>query len=184
MSHAGRLRADGWSITVPGAERLTAERLCYEYAHRVYRFAAMVARGDVEADDLAQEALIRAIRKLDRFDPQRGTIEAWLWRIVVNTARDAGRMAGRRRALWARLTEDRLAAPSTESVALDRLTDTELVRAVRGLPARDRALIALRFGADLDYAAVGRPLGLSAAAATMALRRAMAKLRIELEEKP
>ncbi len=169
---------------MPDLERLTAERLCRDYAHRVYRVAAMVARGDVEAEDLAQEALIRAIRKLDQFDPRRGTIDAWLWRVVVNAARDAGRIAGRRQALWLRLTEDRMAVPSTESLAIDNLTDAELLSAVRRLPARDRALIALRFGADLDYVAVGRALGLTAAAATMALRRALARLRTELEEKP
>jgi DNA-directed RNA polymerase specialized sigma24 family protein len=50
------------------------------------------------------------------------------------------------------------------------------------LPARDRLLIALRFGADLDYAAVGLASGLTAAAATMAVRRAIAKLRNHLED--
>lgn len=183
MSATGGPRAQSWSQSVP-EERLTPEELCHQYANRVYRFATMVAGGDVEAEDLAQEALMRAIRKLGRFDPQRGSIETWLWRIVVNAARDCGRVAGRRRALWLRLIEDREEAPGTESLALDNLTDAELLRAVRRLPARDRAVIGLRFGADLDYIAVGRELGLTAAAATMALHRALVRLRKELEERP
>lgn len=169
-------------MTEPVDPPLTPELLCARYAPRVYRFAAMVARGDVEAEDLAQEALIRAIRKLSRFDPTRGTAEAWLWRIVMNTARDAGRVAARRHALWERLVTQRQELPMTESVALGRLDDRDLLQAVRRLPARDRSLIALRFGADLDYAAVGLASGLTAAAATMAVRRAIAKLRNYLED--
>ena len=57
-----------------------AAELCELYAPRVYRFAAMVSRGEVEADDLAQDALERAIRRLGTFDPARGTIDACLWR--------------------------------------------------------------------------------------------------------
>ncbi len=56
-------------------EPLTAETLCSRYAERVYRFAAMVARNDIEAEDIAQEALERSVRKLGQFDTRRGTRE-------------------------------------------------------------------------------------------------------------
>ena len=48
------------------AAGLTAEELCRQYAERVYRFAAMISRGETEAEDLAQDALERAIRSLPR----------------------------------------------------------------------------------------------------------------------
>jgi RNA polymerase sigma-70 factor (ECF subfamily) len=160
---------------------LTPEGLCAEYAGRVYRFAAIVAKGDVEAEDLAQEALLRAIRHLRSFQASRGSVENWLWRIVVNAARDAGRVAARRMALWERLTTVQLHAEGVESLALRRLTDRELLLAVRTLPKRDRAILALRYGADLDYPTVGKILGLRPHAATMATRRALIKLRMHLE---
>jgi len=141
----------------------------------------MVARGNAEAEDIAQEALLKAIRKLDAYDPARGSIEAWLWSIVVSAARDAGRAAGRRLALWERLTrlpEQSESIETIESIVLD----AQLLDAVRGLPSRDRTLIALRFGAGLDHAASGAAVGISAAAATMALRRALHHLRRRLEE--
>jgi len=150
----------------------------------VFRFAAMVARGNAEAEDIAQEALLKAIRKLDAYDPARGSIEAWLWSIVVSAARDAGRAAGRRLALWERLTrlpEQSESIETIESIVLDRIADAQLLDAVRGLPSRDRTLIALRFGAGLDHAASGAAVGISAAAATMALRRALHHLRRRLE---
>jgi RNA polymerase sigma-70 factor (ECF subfamily) len=181
MSEADVLPAPDWLVREPD-EVLTPEDLCSRYGHRVYRFAAMVARGEVEAEDLAQEALIRAIRNLRNFDSRRGTMDTWLWQIVMSSARDAGRVSGRRRALWDRLVSERRDFASTETLALERLQDSQLLSAVRRLPVRERALIALRFGADLDYAAVGRACGLTPAAATMAVRRALARLRVQLED--
>lgn len=161
---------------------LEADELCRTYAQRVYRFAAMVARGNAEAEDIAQEALLKAIRKLDAYDARRGSVESWLWSIVVSVARDAGRAAGRRLALWERLSRVPHESESVESIVLERLSDTQLLEAVRKLPSRDRTLIALRFGAGLDYAATGAAVGISAAAATMAVRRALHTLRGQLEE--
>ena len=80
-----------------------ADRLVEAYWERAYRFAAMVTRSDQESADIAQDALLKVLRQLDRFDPEQGTFESWLWRIVLNVARDAGRAAGRRQALLDRL---------------------------------------------------------------------------------
>jgi DNA-directed RNA polymerase specialized sigma24 family protein len=81
--------ADRLSASEP-AISLSAGELCERYAARVYHFASMVAGSDLEAEDLAQSALERALRGLPRFDSRKGQVEAWLWRIVVNVARDAG----------------------------------------------------------------------------------------------
>ena len=110
---------------------LTAEVLCARYAPRVYRFAAMVAAGDVEAEDLAQDALVRAIRNLGRFDARRGSVETWLWRIVVNAAMDAGRVSTRRHRLWERFLSQPTTAENVEDLALMRITASELLAAVR-----------------------------------------------------
>src|SRR5260370_13664912 len=83
--------------------RLTAEDVCRTYSAMVCRFAAMAAGSDLDADDLAQDALLKAIRSLDRFDPAKGTIDRWLWRIVANVAKDSYRARARRLAMWRRL---------------------------------------------------------------------------------
>ncbi len=160
---------------------ITGDRFCAEYARQVYRFASMVSRSDPDAEDLAQEALLRALRNLRHFDPGRGSMSAWLWRITVNAARDAGRVAQRRQAVWERMVRSQAPEESVESRALDRVRDSELLTAVRALPKRDRALIALRFGAGLDYASVGAALGLTPGAASVATRRALGTLRHRLE---
>lgn len=54
---------------------LTAEELCRLYGPKVCRFAAMVARGSHEADDLAQDALLRAVRAIGSYDPAKGSAD-------------------------------------------------------------------------------------------------------------
>jgi len=66
------LPAVGALSCVADAGPADAQELCERYAHRIYRFAAMVARGDVEAEDLAHDALIKAIRRLDLYDSGAG----------------------------------------------------------------------------------------------------------------
>ena len=173
----------GTAATPVEAGTLTAERLAEEHAPVVYRFCAMVCRDAHDAEDLAQEALLRAMRSLDRFDPARGSVEGWLWRIVVNLATDRGRAARRAESLWAGLAirARAEAAPSAELVALDRIRDARLLAAVRSLPKRQRTLIALRFGADLGYAEIGALLGDGEQAVKQATYRALGALRRLLE---
>ncbi len=175
------LAAVGPVPRVSDAGPADAQELCERYANRIYRFAAMVARGDVEAEDLAHDALIKAIRRLTQYDPTRGTVEAWLWRIVVSTARDAGVTARRRFELLSRLRSEAASAPSSAPAPL--VGDDQLMIAIRELNPRDRAVVALRFGADLDYEGVGTALGISTAAAGIATRRALRRLRSILENR-
>ncbi|MEA2684155.1 MAG: hypothetical protein QOK05_2483 [Chloroflexota bacterium] len=163
------------------AERPSPQELCERYADRVYRFAALVGRDALEAEDLAQDALEKAIRYLHTYDPAKGELERWLFRIVVNAARDAGRVARRRHLLWERLVSTRPSVEADSMDIADSIADDSILAAVRSLKPRDRALVALRFGADLDYATVGTHMGLSAAAAQVATSRALALLRRQLE---
>jgi RNA polymerase sigma-70 factor (ECF subfamily) len=171
-------------VAARNPKRLDAEQLCRLYAEPVYRFATMVSNHPADAEDLAHDALERAIRALDRYDSERGAVEPWLWRIVVNAARDRGRVERRRRRLLERVG----ALLPRQAIDPDRIIDAaiddeQLLAAVRRLPRRDRALIALRFGADLKYAQVGASLGMTAEAAGLATRRALSTLKhvVEIE---
>lgn len=163
--------------------RPTAEELAAAYLPRVHRFAVMVSPAGTDPDDVAQQAMLRAIERLPAFDPRRGTLDAWLWRIVVNLARDAGRAARRRDLVVERLRIAARAAPgSPEALTLDRLRDAELLAAVRRLPRRYRTLVALRYGADLSAAEIAAALGTTRMTVAKALRRALDRLRADLTE--
>lgn len=163
------------------ASVLTAEELCEAYAPKVCRFAALMSSG-AEAEDLAQEALLRAVRSLGLYRPERGTVEAWLWRIVANAAKDS---AGRRQRTLDLTTRLGIFAPreseSVEDAVLERLRDADLHAHLRRMRLRDRTLLALRFGAGLDTDEVGAALGLNPDSASKAIRRALARLRARLE---
>jgi RNA polymerase sigma-70 factor, ECF subfamily len=167
------------------AMRLTAEDLCHRYSATICRFAAMAAGAELEAEDLAQEALLKAVRSLDRFDPTKGSIDGWLWRIVANVARDSHRARARRLALWQRLVSRwREPVETVEDRALQAISNQELFGAIRKLNDRDRLLIALRFGADLDLNTLGAAIGLSADSAGQAVLRALSRLRHHMEVSP
>jgi RNA polymerase sigma-70 factor (ECF subfamily) len=159
----------------------TAEALCQTYAGRVYKFAQLISSDSGNAEDLAQDALERAIRGLKTFNPAKGDIEGWLWRIVVNAGRDAGRIAGQQRLLF-ELIADRWSLDERIVDLGDQLRTAEVLEAVRALSPRHRAVVALRYGADLSYRHVGQALGISEAAALMATRRALASLRTRLSQ--
>jgi RNA polymerase sigma factor, sigma-70 family len=163
-------------------EALGAEVLCRIYAPKVCRFAAMITRSSEEADDLAQDAMLRAVRAISSYDPSKGTPDAWLWRIVVNASRDAARRRELARGLLERLmfTTPR-ESQSVEDAVLVRLRDADLHAHLRSLPHRDRTLLALRYGAGLDIAEVGAAVGLNADSTGKAIRRALARLRARLE---
>jgi RNA polymerase sigma-70 factor (ECF subfamily) len=164
-------RASGVSPVV-----LTADSLCESYAGRVFKYAQLISEDSSAAEDLAQDALERAIKGLKTFDPSKGDVERWLWRIVVNASHDAGRIAGRQR-LVVELLADRWSLDDEGAEMDAQVRSDEILAAIRKLSARHRALIALRFGADLDYRHIGQSLGITEAAALMATRRALARLR-------
>jgi RNA polymerase sigma factor (sigma-70 family) len=164
---------------------ITPDELCRRFAPQVARFAAVLSATSSDAEDLAQEALLKAVRALPSYRPNRAPIEAWLWRIVVNASHDARRSRLRRVALLLRLA----AAPAppaadAEEIALTRAANDDLRRALAGLSRHDRTLIAMRFGADLEIDEMAAALESSAAATRKAVERALHRLRSQLQEGP
>src|SRR5260370_2606083 len=110
----------------------------------------MAAGSDLDADGLAQDGLLKAIRSLDRFDPAKGTIDRWLWRIVANVAKDSYRARARRLAMWRRLVARwHEPAGAVEDRALDAIANDELIEAGRELNHRDRLRSSPRYRAHL-----------------------------------
>jgi RNA polymerase sigma-70 factor (ECF subfamily) len=171
-------------IPVATSDTPTPDDVINRYWPKAFRFAAMVAPSDQDSRDIAQEALLLVIKRFDTFDLAKGPFEAWLWRIVINVAKDAGRASLRRASLFDRLTRDtRSEVPAdVESIALLHMSDTQLLQLVRKLNPRRRTLLALRFGAQLSYPEIATQLGMTDAAAIMATRRALATLRHKLED--
>ena len=131
--------------------------------------------GAVNAEDLVQDAMERALRKAGQFEP--GTnLAAWVTRIMTNLAADQWRK-GRK---WApaRISPDGLAAPtSDDEPEWEGLSREDVREAVRKLSPRVRQVFELHHDWQLGYADVARQLGVPLGTVCTRLHRARRKLR-------
>jgi RNA polymerase sigma-70 factor (ECF subfamily) len=138
-----------------------------------------------DADDALQETLLRAWRALPRYEP-RAALSSWLHRIATNVAL---RMLEQRRpaeSLDAHLEPypdrliDELPTPEEQAIARERL-GLAYIAAMQLLPARQRAVLALRDGLGWSARETADALELSTAAVNSALQRARDRLAGEPE---
>jgi RNA polymerase sigma-70 factor (ECF subfamily) len=119
-----------------------------------------------EAEDVAQEAFLRAYRALPTYRGD-GPFGAWLWRIALRLAVARARQRPEGRRIDLQRAEGWLPAVVSGSDPVGRLLDDErrreVISAIAMLPAEQRRVIAMRFFADLSLdeiaAGTGAPLG-------------------------
>jgi RNA polymerase sigma-70 factor (ECF subfamily) len=120
-----------------------------------------IAGASRDGDDATQEAMIRIVRGIDRFDG-RSSFSTWAYRIASNSALDELRRRGRRPALH--LVDDGERPDPVDELAERTVTasgDREAVQqALQQLPEDFRIPVVLRDVADLDYDEIAESLGI------------------------
>ena len=155
--------------------------LVRRHAGVAIRTAALLGAG-ADAEDVVQDAFVKAFRSLHRFR-QAAPFRPWLLRIVANETRNLHRSAGRRSAREQRAwdaAEPVLLAEDPAEAALSRERRAELVRGLAALSAPHREVVTCRLLLDLDEAETAAVLGLPVGTVKSRLHRAVARLRIEL----
>ena len=143
---------------------------------RVYAYVAYRIGDGPDAEDVTNETFVRALRYRDTFDASKGTPISWLIGIArrcVDESFSQVRPGSD--------PPDQEALGDLEAETVERLT---MQAAVSRLDERDRELIALRYGADLSARQIAQRLELTTNAVDVALHRARARLRAELEGRP
>jgi len=143
------------------------------------RVAFLVLRDSSEAEDATQVALMKAFQALDRFH-QGAEFRPWLLRIVRNEALNRRRSAGRRVGLAVRAAFDPVlgrAAPSPETVVVQRDERRHLLEAVESLPPRLREIVEYRYFLDLSEAETANSLGIARGTVKSRSARALERLR-------
>jgi RNA polymerase sigma factor (sigma-70 family) len=155
---------------------------CTAPAHR----AAVLLGAGADADDVVQEAFVKAYRQLGRFRGEAG-FKAWLLAIVANETRNTVRSRRRRDGLWLRAAarEDPLRLePDPAESALAGERRRLLVEQLRALDGRDREVLVCRYLLDLSEAETAVTLNLPKGTVKSRTARALGRLREQLGRQP
>ena len=152
------------------------EEIVRRYQRRVYGVALRIVRAHDVADDVAQEAFVRAWRSLDRFDLGR-PFGPWICRIAANLAVNHVRSP---RAREEGLPDGHAETPSADPDPLGAILDSEAKRvldeAVAGLGQDQRAVFVLRAVEEMSYEEIAEALGISQGTVMSRLFRARERL--------
>jgi RNA polymerase sigma-70 factor, ECF subfamily len=197
------VRADGWA-ELAGPEAALIERcavgeesacaqLVAEHERMVYQLAINLLGDRDEAQDLSQEVFLRVFRTIHRFRGQ-SALRTWIFRIVINQARNRQRWWRRRNRGQQVSLDDHIQAHGDvpaprDGTAPDRaLARKELAdriwTAMDALPFEQRTAIVLREVDGLSYDEIAFSLGVTLGTVKARLTRARQALRAALREAP
>ena len=163
------------------------EVLVARYTVPAHRAAVLLGAGD-DADDVVQEALVKAYRQLSRYRGESG-FRPWLLAIVANETRNLHRSRKRRDGLVLRAAarpEPVVESPDPADTVLAGDRRRRLVEQLKRLADRDREVLVCRFLLDLSEAETAEALSVPKGTVKSRTARALAKLREHLlvEEVP
>jgi RNA polymerase sigma-70 factor (ECF subfamily) len=154
-------------------DRAAFAALVERYWGRLYRWLYQLTHDRHTAEDLAQEAFLKALRHLGRF--RAGTnFAAWLFRIGHNAFADHYRAAARRREPLPDDLPGRGDGPAEEAQGREALR--ELGRALDRLPAEFRAALLLRAEQGLSFREIAEAMNLTEETARWRVFKARQKL--------
>ncbi|CAN5782852.1 N/A [soil metagenome] len=136
------------------------------------RFGRVLTGSEEAAADLVQDALEHTMLAWSRLDDRDDPV-AYVRRVMVN----------RNISVWRRLRRETVTDEPPDVVHVDSHRDHDLWRALQTLPARQRAVLALRYYEDLSEAEIARVLGCSTGTVKSQASKGMAKLRAQLSDR-
>lgn len=180
MSVAGRAARADMDLLRKSRAQHEFERFAATHADGLVRAAYLMVGDRGEAEDIVQDCLLRLARKWPRVRAMEHP-GAYARRVMVSLVLDGGRQRSRRR--------HELGAPEAEPAPQDGVGSVaslnaraDLIRGLRGLPARPRAILVLRYFSDLPEAEVATILGCSVGTVKSGASRALERLRHTLDE--
>jgi RNA polymerase sigma-70 factor (ECF subfamily) len=161
------------------------EIIMRRYNQRLFRVARAILRNDSEAEDVVQDAYVRAYQHLSQF-AGKSTFSTWLTRIAIHEALARRRRSGRWEELEA-VQKNQDNAPILKSSILDPEAQTAqaqarqlLQAAIEALPDDYRTVVIMRDVEEMDVRETAASLEVSEASVKTRLHRAHAMLRREL----
>lgn len=176
------LRDEDVVSRVLAGETALFEILMRRYNQRLYRMSRMILRNDGEAEDVMQDAYVRAFEHLEQF-AGKAAFSTWLTRIAIHESLARKRRRSRMDELDAMPANGetmsilKSSAPSPEAGSANAEARQMLEEAVDQLPEAYRAVVVMREVEDMSVAETADSLGVSEAVVKTRLHRAHAMLR-------
>jgi RNA polymerase sigma-70 factor (ECF subfamily) len=174
----------------PAANHAEFEQQVLPYVGQLYPAALQMTRNASDAEDLVQETLAKAYTAFHQFTP--GTnLRAWLHKILANTFINNYRRK-KREPVLASASDSRddwqpgvdafapMMVRSAEAEALDRMADSDVLRALRDLPKDFRTAVYLADIEGYPYREVARIMGTPIGTVMSRLHRGRERLRAKL----
>ena len=162
------------------AFRVLVER----HSRSVYRLAYRMTGRPEDAEDVVQEAFVRAFRQLGRFEA-RSHFATWLYRIAFNCAIDYMRARPRRESAESQERLEQMSGRSAAVGADDLVFATEITgrvqQALEALSPQERAAFLMRHLQGCSIDEICRALDLGTNAAKHSIFRAVRKMRLALQ---
>ena len=174
---------------------VTEQEFLDKHSELVYNLALRLTGNRSDAEDLAQDALIRALKALPRFRGE-SQLSSWAYRITVNAWKHRVR-AEKSRGFWKTISfgtfggdkddNEPMNEPAGKDAPLDASLEQEgtaavVQKALLELEADDRAIVVLREIEERSYGEIGEVLGLAEGTVKSRLSRARAKLKTLLDK--
>lgn len=153
--------------------RMDTQALAVAHRDRLFAAAFQVSGNAADAEDAAQEALLRYHTSEKQFESEQH-IRAWLLRVAINCAKNVSR------SFWRRNTvplEDYM-----DSLEFDSGESREIFREVMNLPEKYRLVIHLYYYEDYSVAEIGKILGQTESNVKVRLSRGRQLLKKALQE--
>ena len=162
----------------------TFQVLVERHSHAVFRLAYRMTGNGQDAEDVVQEAFLRAFRRLNQFAGQ-ASFGVWLHRITANCSLDVLRHRQRRggaRELGSPLPAETLELlpspmPTPDRIAVNAETQQQVQSVLDALSPQERAAFVLRHFENRSIAEISAALGLRVSAAKHSVFRAVQKMR-------
>lgn len=159
-------------------DRMAFDTLASRYLLRL-RGAALRVLGDpAAAEDVAQDALLRAWTRARSYDPAQAAVSTWLHRIAVNAAIDRVRATRPSVAVPEDLQDN---APAADTMLATQQRSRMLAQAIASLPDRQRTAVTLTYAHGWSGQEAAQALQVSTRALEGLLHRGRKVLRAYLE---
>ena len=158
---------------------VNVDQIYAEYGGKIMGYIRARIRGKADAEDLFSEVFERIIKKLDDFDPEKASLNTWIFTITRNIVIDHFRRTKSSSELDENLTD----GTELDEDLLNTESLSELASALRSLPQQMMDIIVLRYYDGKPLTEIAELMGLSYGAVKLRHQNALLMLRKALQDR-